>query len=71
METLIQLTKDRAHYLLQELKMLGHDAKLLFEYDNCATIQVNFAREDPENAEDLIVIAFNVGVSYGRKHPKD
>ena len=71
MEILIKLTKDRAHYLLQELKMWGNDASMIEETDNWATIQVNFEREDPENAEGLIVIAFNVGVSYGRKHPKD
>jgi hypothetical protein len=71
MEILIKLTKDRAHYLLQELKMWGDDASIIEETENWATIQVNFEREDPENADDLIAVAFNTGVSYGRKHPKD
>ena len=76
MEILIKLTKDRAHYLLQELKMWGNDASIIEETENWATIQwatiqVNFEREDPENADDLIAVAFNTGVSYGRKHPKD
>jgi len=76
MEILIKLTKERAHYLLQELKMWGNDASIIEETENWATIQwatiqVNFEREDPENADDLIAVAFNTGVSYGRKHPKD
>lgn len=71
METLIQITKERAHYLLQELKICGYDASITEETNYWSTIQVNFEREDPENAEDLISFAFNVGVSYGRKHPKD
>lgn len=71
MEILIKLTKDRAHYLLQELKTWGNDASIIEETENWATIQVNFEKEDPENADDLIAVAFNTGVSYGRKHPKD
>ena len=76
MEILIKLTKERAHYLLQELKTWGNDASIIEETENWATIQwatiqVNFEREDPENADDLIAVAFNTGVSYGRKHPKD
>jgi hypothetical protein len=51
--------------------MWGDDASIIEETENWATIQVNFEREDPENADDLIAVAFNTGVSYGRKHPKD
>ena len=63
----IELTKERAEYLAQELKKWDIDARITESTENWATVEVF----DDIEADDLIVYAFNMGVSYGRLNNKD
>jgi hypothetical protein len=67
MEILIQLTKDHAHYLCEELKVWGYDARITEQTEHWANIEVNADNNDPETYEGLIAFAFNTGFSYGKK----
>jgi hypothetical protein len=63
----IELTKERAEFFLQELAKWGVDAKISLQSENWTTIKLL----DEIDAEDLVVYAFNMGVSYGRINKED
>ncbi len=63
----IELPRERAEYLLKELKLWLVDAEITRSSENWATIEV----KDETDAETLIVYAFNCGVNYGREHSEN
>ena len=63
----IELTTKRAEFFLQELAKWGVDAKISLQSENWTTIKLL----DEIDAEDLVVYAFNMGVSYGRINKED
>lgn len=64
MEILIELTKKRAYFLLEELQVYEFDAKIVEETENWAMVKV----AGSDDFENIIAFAFNSGVSYGRKN---
>ena len=63
----IELPKERAEYLLEELKKWAVEAEITRSSENWATIEI----KDETDAETLIVYAFNIGVTYGRNNEKN
>lgn len=63
----IELTRERAEFLCQELNTWGVEAKLINVRENWATVEIT--GRDAEDADNISAFAFNIGVDYGRKNP--
>jgi hypothetical protein len=63
----IELSKERAEFLLQELTKWNVEARISQSTEHWATVEVL----DNIDPEDLMVYAFNMGVSYGRINKED
>lgn len=59
---LIDLPKDRAEFFCKELNVWSVEAKIVESTEHWATIEI----DDDHDPEDIIVYAFNMGVSFGK-----
>lgn len=59
----IDLTKERAHFLAQELRIWQFDAKVINETENWASVEIT----GTDDYEAIASLSFNIGVSYGSK----
>jgi hypothetical protein len=60
----LELTKQRAEYLVKELNLWEVKAEITHSTDEWATIEI----DDETDPESIVSYAFNIGVTYGRNN---
>lgn len=63
----LELTKQRAEYLVKELNLWEVKAEITHSTDEWATIEI----DDEEDPESIVGFAFGIGVTYGRNNPEN